>query len=99
MKPCYVINYRTRVLLGAYAYISTGRKWALNNGPLPIIENEVLQLTTFTGASVGRCSETTEKLAVPNKEYVVHSNKPPPNTHGGRLLTREYGMKGLHTQL
>ena len=49
---CYQ-EYRTRALLGAYAYISTGRKWALNNGPPPIIENKVLQLTTFTSASVG----------------------------------------------
>ena len=26
--------YCTRAVLGAYAYISTGRKWALNNGPI-----------------------------------------------------------------
>ena len=46
----------------------------LNNGPPPIIENEVLLLTTFSGASVG---DAAEKLAVPNKEYVVHSNRLP----------------------
>ena len=29
-----------------------------------------------------RCSETAVKLAVPNKEYAVHSNRPPPNKIG-----------------
>ena len=51
----------------------------INEAP-PIIENEVLRLTTFTGASVGDAvKQLRSYVAVPNKEHVVHSNRPLPS--------------------
>ena len=50
-----------------------------------ITENKVCCIDDLYQCFFRQCSETAEKLAVPNKEYVVYSIRPPPNKKSRRL--------------